>query len=138
MGDGVAPAGATGGQVHPSAPERSRFALAPPRHFHYPAVLLLLAEEPRHGYRLVDALLALGFGPVDRPTVYRALADLEHDGLLTSWSAPSSAGSARHVYAVTPTGRAMLAQWMDVLDEERESLERVLKRYASLDPDDDA
>ena len=112
--------------------EHTQFAKAAPRHFLYPALLLLLAEEPRHGYRLVDALLRLGFGPFDRPSVYRALADLEADGLLRSWSASPIAGSTRHVYAVTGEGFATLAAWMAVVDEEQALLAAVLKRYDSL------
>jgi len=106
-----------------------RFDLSAPRHFLYPSLLLLLTEEPRHGYRLVDALLRLGFGPVDRPSVYRALADLEGDGLLYSWEASSTAGSARHVYGVTEAGRRRLSEWMDVVADERAALAAVLKRY---------
>lgn len=116
------------------APDGSRcqFAAAPPRQFLYPALLLLLAEEPRHGYRLVDALLRLGFGPFDRPSVYRALADLERDGLLRSWSALPTAGSKRHVYAVTACGFAALAEWMTVVEHEQSSLSSVLKRYDAV------
>ncbi|HEX9994636.1 MAG TPA: PadR family transcriptional regulator [Acidimicrobiales bacterium] len=109
-----------------------RFDLAAPRHFLYPALLLLLAEEPRHGYRLVDAFLRLGFGPVDRPSIYRALSDLEADGMLRSWEDTPTAGSPRHVYALTDAGGARLDSWMSVVDEERACLERVLKRYDAL------
>lgn len=109
-----------------------RFAVVAPRHFLYPSLLLLLAEEPRHGYRLVDSLLRLGFGPVDRPSVYRALADLEADGLLHWWEASSAAGSARHVYGLTPAGFDQLDAWMDVVVEEREAFDAVLKRYDSV------
>ncbi len=113
---------------------RCRFELAPPRHFLYPAIVLLLAEEPRHGYRLVDALLALGFGPIDRPGVYRALADLEGDGLLDSWSATPTAGSTRHVYGLTAAGQDALDQWMRVIADERDGLDRVLFRYLKIAP----
>ena len=34
----------------------TRFDLAPPRHFVFPAVLLLLSEEPSYGYELVKGL----------------------------------------------------------------------------------
>ena len=112
--------------------EHSQFSKAAPRHFLYPALLLLLAEEPRHGYRLVDALLRLGFGPFDRPSVYRVLADLESDGLLRSWSASPIAGSTRHVYAVTDEGFAALAAWMAVVEEEQSLLAAVLKRYDAV------
>lgn len=54
----------------------------------------------------MDALLRLGFGPFDRPSVYRSLADLEGDGLLLSWSASPTARSTRQVYAVTEEGFA--------------------------------
>ena len=114
---------------------RCRFGLSAPRHFLYPALLLLLAEEPRHGYRLVDSLLRLGFGPVDRPSVYRALGDLEGDGLLHSWEASSTAGSTRQVYGVTPEGVNQLSAWMGVLVEERDALENVLKRFDRIDRD---
>jgi DNA-binding PadR family transcriptional regulator len=117
--------------------QHCRFDIAAPRHFVYPALLLLLAEEPRHGYRLVDSLLRLGFGPVDRPSIYRALADLEGDGLLHSWEAESRAGSSRHVYAVTTAGYEQLSAWMAVVTDERGALDAVLKRYDALASGDD-
>jgi len=118
--------------------DHCHFDLAAPRHFLYPSLLLLLSEEPRHGYRLVDSMLRLGFGPVDRPSVYRALADLEADGLLTSWEATSTAGSGRHVYAVSQEGLRQLSIWMDVVAEERDALDAVLKRYDAQAPDPEA
>ena len=70
----------------------TRFDLAPPRHFVFPAVLLLLSEEPSYGYELVKGLRTFRFGTVDRPAVYRALAQLEKDGLVESWSAAVEGG----------------------------------------------
>ncbi|MBA3302726.1 MAG: helix-turn-helix transcriptional regulator [Acidimicrobiia bacterium] len=109
-----------------------QFTKAAPRHFLYPALLLLLAEEPRHGYRLVDALLRIGFGPFDRPSVYRALAELEGDGLLRSWSASPTAGSIRQVYAVTDEGFVAMAGWMAVVEDEQTLLSTFLKRYDAV------
>jgi PadR family transcriptional regulator PadR len=114
-------------------PPHCRFELAPPRHFVYPAILLLLSEKPRHGYRLVEPLGAMGFGPADRPSVYRALGDLERDGLLESWDAEPTAGATRHVYALTETGRRALDHWMAILADERDRLAAVVERYALLD-----
>ena len=113
----------------PASFTQCQFTKTAPRHFLYPALMLLLAEEPRHGYRLVDALLRLGFGPFDRPSVYRALAELEADNLLRSWSASSKAGSTRQVYAVTDAGHDALATWMAVVDDQRGAFEVMLKRY---------
>lgn len=112
---------------------RCRFVVAPPRHFVYPAVLLLLAEEPRHGYRLVDAMLRLGFGPVDRPSIYRGLRNLECDGFLHSWEESAAAGAARSVYGVTEAGYAALSVWMGVVGAERDAFDSMLKRFDALD-----
>jgi DNA-binding PadR family transcriptional regulator len=119
--------GATGPDRLP--PTRCQFTLVPPRHFLYPAILLLLAEKPRHGYRLIEPLTALGFGPVERPQVYRALAELERDGLVRSWLEPPTAGSARHVHALTADGQQALEAWMSVIAQERACLDRVLEKY---------
>jgi PadR family transcriptional regulator PadR len=107
----------------------TRFELAPPRHFVFPAVLLLLSEEPSYGYELVKGLRAFRFGTVDRPAVYRALAQLEKDGLVDSRSARSKAGTARRVYSLTGDGEVALRRWMGVMKEERDGLDRVLRRY---------
>lgn len=117
-------------------PARAKFDLAPPRHFLYPAILLMLAEEPRHGYRLVDALLSLGYGPVSRPAIYRALGELQHDELLRSWTTDSTAGSPRQVYELTEKGSRTLERWMGIILIERDCLDRILARYAKVaDPD---
>ncbi len=107
----------------------TRFDLAPPRHFVFPAVLLLLSEEPSYGYELVKGLRTFRFGTVDRPAVYRALAQLEKDGLVESRSAQSKAGTARRVYRLTDDGEIALRRWMGVVKEERDGLDRVLRRY---------
>ena len=108
---------------------RSAFELAPPRRFVLPAVLLLLTEQPGYGYSLEKDLREFRFGHIDRPTVYRTLAQLEADGLVESWSEAPTAGQARRVYGVTPLGERVLRIWMSVIKEERDCLGRVLRRY---------
>lgn len=107
----------------------SRFELAPPRRFVLPAVLLLLSEHEGHGYSLEKDLRELNFGKIDRPTVYRALAHLEKDGLVESWSEAPTSGHERRVYGITPLGERVLGVWMSVIKEERDLLGRVLRRY---------
>jgi DNA-binding PadR family transcriptional regulator len=125
----------TGSGAERNVPKRNvhcRFGLSAPRHFLYPAILLLLSEEPRHGYRLVDSLLRLGFGPVDRPSVYRALADLDHDGLVECRRDTPTAGGTRNVYEVTAAGRATLETWVQVLAQEEAQLGQMVRRFGDL------
>lgn len=113
----------------PGGQRASRFELAPPRRFVLPAILLLLSEQPGYGYSLEKDLRELDFGKVDRPTIYRALAHLEKDGLVEAWSEAPKAGQVRRVYGVTPLGERVLRVWMSVIKEERDCLGRVLRRY---------
>lgn len=114
-----------------SAPRErvSRFGLAPPRRFVLPAILLLLSEKPGYGYSLEKDLQEFRAGHIDRPTIYRALAQLEADGLVESWAEAPKAGHERRVYGVTPLGERVLRVWMSVIKDERDSLGRVLRRY---------
>ena len=107
----------------------SRFELAPPRRFVLPAVLLLLSERPGYGYELVARLEDFHFGHVDRPAVYRALGQLEADGLAQASSESGSVGQARRVYTLTSLGQRTLRVWMGVIKEEHDYLGQVLRRY---------
>ncbi len=77
-------------------------------------LLLLLAEQPRHGYELAASLRMWEFEGVTASMVYRDLARLEEDGLVQSfWAASQTRGPARHMYDLTPAGRDHLAMCAD-------------------------
>jgi DNA-binding PadR family transcriptional regulator len=116
----------------------SRFELAPPRRFILPAILLLLTEQPGYGYGLVPRLKEFHFGHIDRPAVYRALAQLEQDGLVDASSQNPTAGQARRVYEVTPLGERVLRVWMGVIREEHDYLGQALRRYQATGTSDAA
>jgi DNA-binding PadR family transcriptional regulator len=114
----------------------SRFELAPPRRFILPAILLLLSEQPGYGYELVPRVEEFHFGHVDRPAVYRALAQLEQDELVVATSQNPKAGQSRRVYAVTPLGERVLRGWMGIIREEHDCLGQVLRRYQATGTSD--
>src|SRR5450756_38124 len=61
-----------------------------------PWLLLLLAENPAHGYELLEHLKALPEAPnADRGHLYRTLRRLEEQGLVTSTWQVAQAGAAR-------------------------------------------
>jgi len=72
-------------------------------------LLAILADEPAHGYRIIEELKRRSAGAFDLPegTVYPALHRLEQNGLLaSSWA--SGSGRRRRVYRLTVRGRRAL------------------------------
>ena len=79
------------------------------------ALLGLLAQRPRHGYDLHDAFEAVVGGEqnwdVKPAQVYSTLARLEQAGLVAEEAVEQEAGPEKHIFAITPAGRAELAAW---------------------------
>jgi len=75
-------------------------------------VLGLLAEEPMHGYDLLERFRARSMGfwvEVGKASVYQTLHRLEARGQITGRAQDGREGPDRRVYRVTRTGRARLA-----------------------------
>jgi PadR family transcriptional regulator, regulatory protein PadR len=106
----------------------------PGRQFLQSALLLLLAEKPRHGYALTNAVGELGLGEMDRPRIYRALAELEQNGMVKVWDETSQAGHTRRVYSVTDCGHQSLRSAVDKVVHERNALDNFLQRYGRMTP----
>ncbi len=89
------------------------------------AVLLLLAEEPGHGYELVERLKPFGFELRGPGVVYRELRALEERGLARStWSAPKT-GPIPRVYELTPAGQKAL----DAAASDAKGIEELLQSF---------
>lgn len=76
-----------------------------------PLILATLAQEPAHGYAILQRLRQRSGGAFDlaEGTIYPALHRLERDGLLSSaWSVQN--GRRRRVYSLTRSGRSTLTQ----------------------------
>ena len=101
-------------------------------------LLLLLAEQPRHGYELAESLRDWEFEGVTTSTVYRELARLEEDGLVRSfWQASQARGPARHMYELTPGGRDDLASCADDVRGLIGHLNEFLSRFVTVQPEFD-
>lgn len=108
-------------------PETAGSAL--PRNFLRPSILLLLREEPAHGYDLLDRLSPLGFNRDDPGRLYRALRALEDEGLVKSAWEQSDAGPDRRIYELTRPGLARLHASAKSIAEARDTLGAFLGRY---------
>jgi poly-beta-hydroxybutyrate-responsive repressor len=103
-----------------------------PRNFLQPCLLLLLREQPDHGYELAARLRPMHDGEGDPGAVYRALRGLERQGLVRSEWSPSAVGPARRTYYITEHGVAGLDDLADGLRNTHEAVEVFLERYARL------
>lgn len=98
--------------------------------FSEPAVLLLLRDAPAHGYELLEQLPALMPGErVDMGNLYRILRSLEREGLVSSTWDELSPGPAKRVYAITDSGRTVLAQWVGAFQKAQQQIAAFVKRY---------
>src|SRR5260370_25311841 len=70
-----------------------------------PVVLLLLREWSSYGYELMERMASFGFAMMNPGTFYRALRQMEKDGMVNSAWDTSGGGPARRIYSITEAGR---------------------------------
>ncbi|HXX88605.1 MAG TPA: PadR family transcriptional regulator [Acidimicrobiales bacterium] len=101
------------------------------------AVLMLLAEEPMHGYQIITELTERSEGTW-RPSpgsVYPTLQQLEDEGLVVA-----SERDGRRTYSLTDTGRRTLeelppgrsAPWEEMAAEPDDAVKRLRRRIAQV------
>jgi poly-beta-hydroxybutyrate-responsive repressor len=100
-----------------------------PKNFLRPCLLLLLREQPAHGYELLERLTTFGFGRDDPGGLYRALRALERDGLVRSGWQRSELGPDRRIYRLTRKGMEQLHESAKALLQTRDTLSVFLSRY---------
>ncbi len=90
-----------------------------------PALLLsLVLGGERHGYDLSTELnrWQVTDALVDKAAVYRTLRSLEIEGMVVSKWDIGESGPPRHIYSITPEGKALLKKWEHVLKDLGNSL----------------
>jgi PadR family transcriptional regulator, regulatory protein PadR len=107
-------------------------AEAAPRNFLRPCLLLLLREQPAHGYDLLERLRPFGFGRDDPGAVYRALRSFEEAGLVRSAWEASALGPDRRMYTLTRSGGEELHRRAREISATREMLDLFLSRYGEF------
>ena len=98
-----------------------------------PFVLLLVAQGPTYGYKLIGELDALGVAPegIEPGMVSRSLRTMDADGLVaTEWGLEGD--QPRREYRLTEDGACALEDWMDVMSERKRLIEHFLGRGAAI------
>ena len=98
-----------------------------------PFVLLLVAQGPTYGYKLIGELDELGVAPdgIDPGMVYRTLRSMDADGLVAAeWGLEGD--QPRREYRLTEDGACALEDWIGVMQERKRLIEHFLERSHSL------
>jgi len=94
-------------------------------------VLNLLKHGPSHGYELVQKMKRIEGLQIREGNIYPVLARLETDGLVTSYSQPSTDGPPRKYFKLTESGQKALEDMNKHWDKIIESL-RIIRKGAEL------
>ncbi|MBI2846124.1 MAG: helix-turn-helix transcriptional regulator [Chloroflexi bacterium] len=118
--------------------QKEEGALWPTRieRFVEPCILLLLSEEPRHGYSLREELAKREFTPgePDFGYLYRTLRRMEAEGLVSSKWAEEGPGPLKRIYSLTPRGQEFLKVWAEGLLKTKEALQNFFTAYQRQNP----
>ncbi len=103
-----------------------------------PAILLLLRQDPAHGYNLIEGLRQQGMidPDLDPGVVYRYLREMEEEGLLSSAWEMEGSGVPRRVYHLTLEGEAFARGCITNLRRTQQRLEHLLELYAQHFPEE--
>lgn len=100
-----------------------------PKNFLRPCLLLLLREDPAHGYDLLERVQSLGFDGSDPGGLYRALRSLERENLVRSVWESSESGPDRRTYEITRQGMEELHRAAKAIAGGHEMVAGFLSRY---------
>jgi PadR family transcriptional regulator PadR len=90
-------------------------------------VLNLLHRGPSHGYEMVQTMKRIEGLQIREGNIYPVLARLETDGLVTSYSEPSTDGPPRKYFRLTESGQKALEDMNKHWDRITESIQQVRK-----------
>jgi PadR family transcriptional regulator PadR len=100
-----------------------------PRNFLRPCLLLLIAEQPSHGYDLLERLTEVGYQRAEPGGLYRTLRLMEQEGLIRSDWGTSEVGPRRRTYRLSEDGLDWLHAWAGSMRYTQHVLDGFLSRY---------
>lgn len=113
-------------------PRSTKGILIPP--LFIPSILLLLKEEPAHGYSLLKKLSRIGVvGPdMDPSPIYKTLRWFEDIGLAVSEREKGERGPDRKVYRITDAGDEALSFFASRIETAGEIIAWFQDKYEGL------
>ncbi len=102
-----------------------------PKNWLTPVVLVVLRKEPSYGYELTERLEEFGFERVNAGTLYRALRQLDNEGLCESEWETLEGSPARRMYYITSLGDGYLDAWVQACKRYRPVIDALSQTYTS-------
>ncbi len=94
-----------------------------------PALLILLKEQPRHGYTLLADLESLGMTTIHPSVVYRTLREMEGlEWIQSDWETDQTQGPPRRTYRLTVQGEEALQNWRHELGKTQGLIVQLLRQ----------
>ena len=110
---------------------------ARPRKWLIPVTLVLLKAENSYGYELMCRIEEeFGFENINAGSVYRALRQMEKEGLCSSeWNTHhAEATPPRRMYAITDAGEAYLDAWAKACEKYHRLMDQFARVYERRPP----
>lgn len=101
-----------------------------------PCILLLLVQNPSHGYSLIEDLEKHCGGKVDIGNLYRTLRRMEVDGWVKSDWDKNESGQDKRIYKITKEGVDFLKMAVSSLSQTDKTIRSLLERYKEAFPDE--
>lgn len=93
-------------------------------------ILKIIDKSETYGYEIVEQLQQYGFTDVKEGTLYPLLLRLEKKGLIAATFKPSPLGPKRKYYNLTEDGKEYVADFYEVWDEVRQTVEGIFSEEA--------
>lgn len=94
-----------------------------------PALLILLKEQPQHGYSLLGNIEKMGMTTIHPSVVYRTLREMERlDWIQSDWDTDQTQGPPRRTYHLTAQGKEALRNWQHELEKTQKMISDLLRR----------
>lgn len=96
-----------------------------------PVLLIMLAEQPGHGYTLMSELNTMNMASIHPSVVYRTLREMEGLGWIQSdWDTSQTQGPPRRIYHLTEPGKEALQYWRQELEKTNVIIRQLLEKIS--------
>jgi poly-beta-hydroxybutyrate-responsive repressor len=102
-----------------------------PKNWLTPVALVVLRKKPSYGYELIECLKEFGFEQVNAGTLYRALRQIDNEGLCEPKWETLEGSPARRMYYITAAGDGYLDAWVQACKRYRRVMDALSQAYTS-------